>query len=394
MSIKEYVKSHHEEMVAWRRDFHMHPELGFQEFRTSKKILEILQTMDIDKIIHNFCKTAIIAVIKGKRPGPVLGLRADIDALAMQDEKDVEYKSQNPGVCHACGHDVHTAIGLGIAKYYSSHKDELNGMIKIVFQPAEEGPAPGGAKLIVETGKLGRLDYMIGFHANPEHPVGTVWLRRNEMQASADNFDIVVNGVGGHGAYPHQTTDVMRTIIQIYETLQTMITREVDPVKAVLLSICYLNTGSNQGPNIIPHIANMGGTFRTFDNNLRDFMVKRINEIVDSICKLNGCTYKLNIVPGSIALSNDDKLVDIYEEVANEVLGAENVNYITVPEMGYDDFAYYKKVSKQIAYFYFGTTNERDLGKFTFHEPNFDVDEECLCVGTELLINIINKLLK
>ncbi len=390
MSIREVINSYQTDMIAWRRDFHMHPETGFEEIRTSRRIIEILEEMDLE-VVKNFCKTAVIAIIKGDLPGPVMGLRADMDALPLIDIKEVEYRSQNPGVCHACGHDVHVTTALGVARYFSANKDKLKGTLKIVFQPAEEGPAPGGAKLIVDTGKLDDLEYMIGGHTNPDHPVGKILLRRNEMLASADNLTIVINGTGGHGAYPHQTIDPLRTGVEIYNALQNMVTREVDPVKAAVLSICSFNAGTPKGTNVIPSTITMSGTIRTFDNDIRDFMIKRMEDIVKGICELNGCTFEFKTATVSIALSNNDMLVDIFEESCKEVYGEENVSYMQVPEMGYDDFAYYGRVAKA-AFFYYGTTNPSELGKYTFHQPAFDVDESCMPQCVEAIINILNKI--
>ena len=390
MNLNEKISSYQSELVEWRRYFHAHPETGYQEFNTSKKIVEILEGYDVE-IIKDFFKTAVIAVVKGLEPGPVIGLRADMDALPLQDAKDVEYKSQNPNVCHACGHDVHTTIALGIVKYYSQNRDKLKGTLKVVFQPAEEGPAPGGAKPIVDTKIVNEIDYMIALHTNPDYKVGTLLLRRNEMLASADNFEIHISGTGGHGAYPHQTKDSLRTGIEIYNALQNVLTREIDPVKPTVLSICSFNAGTVKGTNVIPQSISMSGTLRTFDNDIRKYLLKRIQEIVDSICKLNNCKGTLSVATVSIALSNDNELIDLFEKAGIELLGNENVKFMQLPEMGYDDFAYFGTISRA-AYLYLGTSNENDLGKFTFHQPNFDVDESCLSIGVELLINIINKI--
>ncbi len=395
MEIKELIASYQDDMIAWRRDFHAHPETGFEEVRTSAKIVEILESMDLE-IVKDFCekaKTAVIAIIRGKEAGPVIGLRADIDALPLSDSKSVSYASQYDGKCHACGHDVHTTVALGIARYYSTNKDKLKGTLKIVFQPAEEGPAPGGATLIVDTKKLDDVDYMIGAHTNPDHPVGKILLRRKEMMASADNFSITIHGTGGHGAYPHQTIDPLRTGIEVYNALQNMLTREVDPVKATVLSICSFNAGTLKGTNVIPSSITMSGTVRSFDNDNRDFIIKRMEELIKSICEMNKCTCEFNCQRVSIAFSNEDFLVDIFEQAAVETVGKENVSYMQNPEMGYDDFAYYAKVAK-VAFFYFGTTNPQELGKYTFHQPAYDVDESCMPICVELIINMINNISK
>lgn len=392
MSLKDCITSYEKELITWRRDFHSHPETGFKEIRTSKKIIEILENFDVT-IVKDFSNTAVIAIVKGNKPGPVVGLRADMDALPLTDAKDVEYKSKNEGVCHACGHDVHTTVGLGIVKYYSTHKDELCGTLKVIFQPAEEGPAPGGAKPIVESGKVDDLDYVVGLHTNPDHEVGKLILRRNEMLASADNFEIHITGTGGHGAYPHQTKDPLRTGIEVYNILQNVITREIEPVKPIALSICSFNGGTLEGTNVIPKSISMSGTVRTFDNEIRSYILNRIKEIVDSICKANGCTGEVKISTVSIALHNDNELIDLCEEIGKDMFGTEKVEYMQVPEMGYDDFAYFGLKARAV-YLYYGTSNKNDLGKFTFHQPLFDVDEKCLCIGVELLVNVINKITK
>lgn len=389
LSLNETICSYHSELVKWRRYFHAHPETGFKEVETSKMIVKILKSYNVE-IIDDFCKTAVIAIIKGKKPGPTIGLRADMDALPLTDTKNVEYRSQNPNACHACGHDVHVTIALGVIKYYSQNTDALNGTLKVVFQPAEEGPAPGGAKPIVDTKVVNDIDYMIGLHTNPDYKVGTLILRRNEMLASADNFEIHINGTGGHGAYPHQTKDPLRTGIEIYNALQNLLTREIDPVKPTVLSVCSFNGGTVKGTNVIPQSISMSGTLRSFDNDIRLYLLNRMQEVVDDICKLNSCKGKLDVATVSIALSNDNKLIDVFEKAGIELLGNENVKFMQLPEMGYDDFAYFGTITKA-AYFYLGTTNEKDLGKFTFHQPTFDVDEKCLCIGVELLIDIINK---
>lgn len=386
---KTCIYDYREELVGYRRDFHMHPELGFQEMRTSRRIVEILTEWDVT-VEKGFCQTAVIGSVTGDHPGKVIGLRADMDALAVVDAKEVEYHSLNPGACHACGHDVHIVLALGVLKYFASHKDELHGTLKVVFQPAEEGPAPGGAKLIVDSGKADDIDIMLGYHTNPDIPVGKALLCRNEMLASADNFNIVIKGTGGHGAYPHQCKDAMMTAVEVYTAFQNIISREVNPVKNAVLSICFFNCGTPKAPNVIQPVVTFGGSVRSFDNDTRDFIFARMQTILSKICEMNECTCEFEMSPISIALKNDDGLVDIFEEVCSDLLGEENVQYMQEPEMGYDDFAYFGQKARA-AYFYIGTSNKEDLGKFTFHQPLFDVDEECICLGVHTLVNIVKK---
>lgn len=386
---KNCINEYRAELVNYRRDFHMHPEIGFDVIRTARRIVEILSQWDVE-IEKDFCKTAVIATVKGTKPGKVIGLRADMDALAIVDEKEVEYHSKNAGYCHACGHDVHVTWALGVLKYFSSHKDELEGTLKVVFQPAEEGPAPGGAKPIAESGRVDDVDIMLGCHTHPDFPVGKVYLRRNELFASADNFNIVIRGTGGHGAYPHQCKDAMMTAIETYTAFQNIVSRELNPTKSAVLSICFFNSGTPKAPNVIQPVVTFGGSVRSFDNDVRDYIFNRMETILKNLCEMNGCTYELKVEPISIALRNDDELIDLFEDACQEVVGEENVIYMQDPEMAYDDFSYFSKKIRS-SYFYIGTTKEEDLGKFTFHQPLFDVDEDCLCLGVQLLVNVINK---
>lgn len=386
---KNCINGYRTELVDYRRDFHMHPEIGFDVVRTSRRIVELLSQWDVE-IEKGFCKTAIIATVKGTKPGGVIGLRADMDALAIVDLKEVEYHSRNAGYCHACGHDVHMTWALGVLKYFSSHRDELKGTLKVVFQPAEEGPAPGGAKPIVESGRVDDIDIMLGCHTHPDFPAGKVYLRRNEMFASADNFNIVIRGTGGHVAYPHQCRDAMMTAVEVYSAFLNIVSRELNPIKSAILSVCFFNSGTPKAPNVIQPVVTFGGSVRSFDNDVRDYIFERMEKILKNHCEMNGCTYELKVEPISIALRNEDALVDLFEDACQEIVGKENVIYMQEPEMAYDDFAYFSKKIRS-SYFYIGTTKQEDLGKFTFHQPLFDVDEDCLCLGVQILVNVINK---
>lgn len=393
MNRNEVIDAYREELVSWRRDFHMHPEVGFKEMWTSNRIVEILSHYDVE-IIKNFCETAVIAVVRGEYSGPVMGIRADMDALAMQDLKTVEYCSQNPGVCHSCGHDAHITVALGVVKYYSSHKDELHGTLKVVFQPAEEGPAPGGAKKVIDTGIVDDIEFMVGIHTDSSYPLGSLILRRGEMLAGSNNFHIKIQGKGGHGAYPHQTKDPMAVAVEAYQAFQLLLTREIDPVKALLMSICYFQAGTPEAPNVIPDTISLGGTIRSFDDNVREYVLKRMQAILKSVCESHGCTYEMETIQGCVVLENDDELIDIFYEAGKEVFGEEHILFKKVPEMGYDDFAYYGKKTKA-AYAYIGTTRQEKLSEYIpHHHPLFDLDEDCLCLGVKLLVETIDKCMR
>lgn len=223
----------------------MHPELGFTEQRTSKLVCDALRSFGFDEVLTDFCKahTAVVGILRTGRPGHVVGLRADMDALPMQDEKDVPYRSQVPGVCHACGHDGHTAALLGAAKYCAAHRDQLCGTIKFVFQPAEEGPAPGGAKYIVESGVLDDVEFMIGGHQSTYASVGQVLVKSGIACAGGHAFKLTLTGVGTHAISPQDGSDVISTAMQIIDSWQSMLSRQIDPQQPVVLSVCSIHAG-------------------------------------------------------------------------------------------------------------------------------------------------------
>ncbi len=390
MNVKEKTLELYEDMVFWRRDFHAHPELGFQETRTSGKIVEALEKMEVE-IVKDFFSTAVIAIIVGEKKGPIVGFRADIDALPLQDMKDVSYKSTNAGVCHACGHDSHTAIGLGLAKYLSENKESLKGTVKIVFQPAEEGPAPGGAKPIVETGIINDIEYMLGIHVNPEDTVGTIAVKEKVFQAGAYNIKLTIKGTGGHGGYPFQTIDPLATGVEIYNSLQHIITREVNGIKGVVLSICSFNAGVMAGTNVIPSEATMSGTIRFFDEEVGALVERRVREKTEKICQMNNCKFELEIVPMCIPVINDVGMVASAIKVSEGVYGSENIKYIEYPEAGYDDFAFYGKISRACMVS-IGSSKLEDVGKAYLHQPYFDIDESFMPRCVEFLVKWIGSL--
>lgn len=388
MAKHEQVMYLNDKLVEWRRDFHMHPETGFQEVRTSGRIKEILSAHNVC-YISDFSSTAVIAVIDSGKPGPVIGLRCDIDALPMPDEKTVTYHSQNPGVCHACGHDGHTTMGLGTAIYLNDHKDSFVGTVKIVFQPAEEGPAPGGAKGIVESGKLDDVQKMLGIHCSPDFEVGSIGVRYGAMLASGDNFRVKITGIGAHGAYPHQGVDPIATAMQIIDGFNTMMTRELNPVKEAVLSVCSIQAGSLEATNIIPAVAEFSGTMRTLDNSVRDYMIQRLEEIAKGIASVNHCECEFTTAFVSPALINDEEFNDIFCDSIKECYENGSVVLMKDPEMSYDDFARYGALCRS-GYVYIGT--KIPGYKSIFHHPMWDINEDALSIGVALLTTAIEKL--
>lgn len=371
----------------------MHPELGFEEVRTSGRVMELLKEWGVE-YITGFAKTAVIAVLHGTQPGPVIGVRADMDALPLQDTKTVPYHSQVSGVCHACGHDAHTTVGLGLAKYYSAHPEDLRGTLKIVFQPAEEGPSPGGGILVTESGMVDDIDIMLGIHTDPDYPIGKLVLCRGEMFASHDTINIEITGRGGHGAYPHLAHDPLNVAVQAYTAFQTIITKDVEPAQRALLNIVRMHCGQGNHSNVIEQSAVMGGSMRTFDKGVRQLIIDRMDCILKHLCEMNSCTYKLDVGPLGEPIINDSDVVDAMEKAGQRVVGEDMIYFMPRPELGTDDFSYYRRRVPKNAYFYLGSMPLADMGKFTFHESNYDVDPAFYCIGTELLVEMIDELSK
>ncbi len=383
------LKQYEADMIAWRRDFHMHPEKGFEEIRTSRIVAELLESFGLE-VVKDFCKTAVIGILDTKKPGKVVGIRADMDALGMQDLKDVSYKSQNDGVCHSCGHDGHTAILLGVAKYFSENREGLTGKIKFVFQPAEEGPPPGGAKLIMESGMVDDVDVMLGAHTHADYESGKIIVKYDELFASGDFFDVKITGKGGHGAYPHQCNDVINTAVLAISAFQNIISREIDAVKPAVLSVCNIHSGDAK--NVIPHTLSFAGTIRTLDEGVREHIISKMDKILQHVCEMNGCSYEFKDTFMFPILRNNNDIVKIFHDVAIDTVGAEDVEVLPNVDIGCEDFSYFSNKIPS-CYFYFGVRNEEKNCTAAFHHPEFDMDESCMTVVQAVMINTTLKLL-
>ena len=385
----ENVKQYEKDMVSWRRDFHMHPEIGFEEFRTSKIIIELLKKFGCDEVIEGFSKTSVIGVLKSGSSKKVIALRADIDALSMPDLKDVEYKSLNDGTCHSCGHDAHTAVALGAAKYFSENRDKFDGTIKFVFQAAEEGPDPGGAFLIMESGMLDDVDIMIGGHTHPDYKAGTVAFKDGALYASGSFFRVTVSGLGGHGAYPHQTKDSLIAATQMVQAIQNIISREIDPLGSAVISVCNFHSGD--ALNVIPESASFGGTIRTLDMKINAYIEEKINSICEHISAMNGCTCEVEIENLFPVVENDKEANDMMRQAAISVLGKDFVKEVKLPEMGSEDFSFYSQKIKS-SYFLWGIANDTNC-TYQYHNPRYDVDESSLCVAMAVFATTIENYL-
>ena len=375
------------QLVQWRRCLHQRPELGFQEHLTAQLVAQKLEEWGIEhqtEIAH----TGIVATIEGDRPGPVLAIRADMDALPIQEENEVSYRSQHEGIMHACGHDGHTAIALGTAYYLSGHRQDFRGTVKLIFQPAEEGP--GGAKPMIEAGVLNdpAVDAIVGLHLWNNLPLGTVGVRSGALMAAVECFRARIFGQGGHGAMPHQTVDSIVVSAQIVNALQTIVGRNVDPLDAAVVTVGELHAGT--ALNVIADTAKMSGTVRYFNPSLKGYFGKRIEEIIAGVCQSHGAKYELDywqLYPPTI---NDAQVAQLVRSVASEVV---ETPAGVVPEcqtMGGEDMSFFLQEVPG-CYFFVGSANaEKGLG-YPHHHPRFDFDEAALGIGVEMFVRCVER---
>lgn len=380
--IKELAKKNAHEVIAIRRHIHAHPELSYEEYNTAKYVAEQLRTIGINPL-EGVAKTGLTAVIEGKNPTKkVLALRADMDALPIFEANDVEYKSKNEGVMHACGHDAHTASLLGAAKILHELRDQFEGSVKLIFQPGEE-KNPGGASLMIKDGALKNPapECIFGQHVMPLIPAGKVGFKAGMYMASCDEIYLTVKGKGGHGAIPELTIDPVLITSHIIVALQQIISRNASPKTPTVLS--FGKVIANGATNIIPEEVYVAGTFRAMNEEWRSEAHKRITQMAQGIASAMGGECDVNISVGYPFLENDPALTHKTRAAAEEYVGKENVVDLDV-WMGAEDFAYY--THEMPACFYrLGTRNEaRGITSYV-HTPTFDIDEEALETGAGMM---------
>jgi amidohydrolase len=358
--------------VAWRRHLHANPELSFQEHETAKWIHERLEGFGGLSITRP-TPTSVVATLKGGRPGRTVGLRADIDALPILEETGLEFASTRAGVMHACGHDGHAAVLLSVARVLTGMQADLPGEVRFVFQHAEELP-PGGAREIVATGALDGLDAMLGCHLMSTLEAGKVSVSGGPVMAAADFFDATVEGVGGHGAFPHETVDAIAITAQIVSSLQQIVSRTVDPLQSAVVTVTRFHAGS--ADNVIPPSVNFGGTVRSFDQSLREAIHERMHRIVEGVAAAHGARASITINPAFDAVVNDVELAAQVEESALRAVGEARFQRIP-PMMGGEDFSIYARVAP-ITYWFVGARNPAKGAEWPHHHPRFTVDEQAL----------------
>ncbi len=373
-----------------RRDFHRHPELGFHEIRTAGIVARELNNLGLE--VHTGVGgTGVVTILEGNRPGPVVLVRADMDALPIQEETGAEYASQNSGVMHACGHDGHTSILLTVAKLLNDHRQDLAGTVKFVFQPAEEGM--GGAEKMIQEGVLEnpKVDLTLALHIWNEKPVGCIGIPNGAAMAGAEIFNMKIIGKGGHGASPHLSVDPVLAGAQIVTALQGIVSRNVPPLKTAVVSVCTFHGGD--AFNVIPQQVELTGTIRTFEKEVRNIVLQRFEKTVNAVTEAMGCTATIDLKMLTPATVNQPETSARIQQIARKILPGAEIdpnNYVT---MGSEDFAFIlEKVPG--CFFFIGSANPSRGLDAGHHNPHFDFDESILPNAAGLMAASVADFLK
>jgi len=378
------------QLVAQRRDFHMHPELSNREERTARIVAERLKALGFDEVRTNVARHGVVAVLKGGRPGGVVAVRADMDALPIQETIDVPYKSRTAGVKHACGHDVHTTVGLGVAEVLSRMRAEISGTVKFIFQPAEEGPPAGeegGAPLMIKEGALEnpRPQAIFGLHTEPNVQAGQIGYHAGAAMASSDTFNIVVRGKGSHGAQPQLGVDAVVVASECVLALQHIRSRRIDPLEPLVITIGTIQGGTRF--NVIANEVRLTGTMRTHNDAVRERAIEMMRETLAHVTAAYGATFELNLEGSNPVTYNEPSLVEATLPTIRRVVGRENTLALK-PFMPAEDFSYFQKIVPGF-YFFLGVGNRAQGITAGWHTPDFDVDEESLVVGVKVMSNVL-----
>ncbi|MFH0068437.1 M20 family metallopeptidase [Peribacillus sp. NPDC056705] len=380
-----------DEVVSWRRYLHANPELSFQEVQTSEYVYNLLKTFSGLEVTRP-TKTSVLGVLKGGKQSSekqlTIAFRADMDALPIQEEANIEFRSKNPGVMHACGHDAHTAMLLGAAKVLSEKRDEIGGEIRFIFQHAEEMP-PGGAIELVEKGVVEGVDYAFALHVTPYERSGSICMREGVLCASNDDFEIKVIGYGGHASTPELTVDPIAVGVEIASNIQHIVSRKLPALNSPVISITQFHGGS--ALNIIPETVVLGGTIRAIDPDIRIKAKNYVNQIVKGITEAHGARYEIVWHEGYESVVNDKEAVRITREVAEGIFRKENVIHVEEPLFGGEDFsAIAQKVPSSMQFI--GVHHE-DFGEaHPLHHPKFKIDEAALQYGVDYFVGIATEL--
>jgi amidohydrolase len=388
MPIVNRVADLHSDIQAWRRDIHQYPELLYDTHRTSAFVADRLREFGCDEVATGLGKTGVVGVIKGKRPAAsadrkVIGLRADMDALPIEEATGLSYASRTPGLMHACGHDGHTAMLLGAARYLAETRN-FAGDAVVIFQPAEEGGA--GAKAMIEDGLMDRfgIDQVYGMHNGPGIPIGSFAIRPGPVMAATDSIDIRIEGHGGHAARPHKCIDSVLVGAQVINALQSIVARSLDPLDSAVVSMCEFHAGNAR--NVIPQTAELRGTVRTLTPEVRVLVEKRVREIISGVAQITGAKIDLLYERGYPVTVNHAAQTDIARKIATEVAGEGGVEEMP-PLMGAEDFSYMLQ-ARPGAFIFCGNGNSAGL-----HHPAYDFNDEAILYGTSYWIKLVENTL-
>ncbi|WP_227935182.1 M20 family metallopeptidase [Alkalihalobacillus deserti] len=386
-TLKKAAESVKKDVIEWRRHLHQNPELSYHEEKTSQFVYETLLSFGNLEVTRP-TKYSVMARLIGDRPGKTLGIRADMDALPIEEENSLEFSSQVPGVMHACGHDGHTAMLLGTAKVLSGMKEKINGEIRFFFQHAEEH-FPGGAQEMVEAGVMEGVDMVIAAHLMSNLEIGKVGIAYGPMMAATDGFWITINGKGGHGGMPHQAIDSIAIGAQVVTNLQHIVSRNTDPLDNLVLSIGKFVGG--EAGNVVANSVEINGTVRSFDVKFRKIVPELMERVVKGITDAHGASYELKYQCGYLPVINDEKMTQTIEETVRDVYGDEAVE-IQRPNMGAEDFSAFQQKAPS-AFFWIGAGNEEKEITYPHHHPRFDIDEDSLEYGVNIFVNSVFKFL-
>jgi amidohydrolase len=369
-----------DEVVAWRRHLHSHPELSFEEVNTSQYVYDTLTSfggLDVSRPT----KTSVVARLVGPIEGPKLAIRADMDALPIEEETDFEFRSQTKGVMHACGHDAHTAILLGAAKVLTGLREEVRGEIRFIFQHAEE-LHPGGAVQMVEAGVMDDIDNIIGLHVRSTMESGRLCVSAGPINAASDRFDVTIHGRGGHAAHPHGTVDSVAVAAEVIASLQHIVARNKDPLHPLVISITKIHGGTAY--NVIPETVELGGTVRSYNPALRESVPALMERVISGITEAHGATFKFDYRPGYSPVVNDEQLSERVAAVLEQAFGEGNV-HPSKPGMGGEDFSGYLTKAPG-TFFHLGAGNAAQGTLYPHHHPKFWLDEEAFKVGVKAFV--------
>ena len=388
MPIVNRIAALHGDITEWRRDIHAHPELLYDVHRTAASVADKLRSFGCDEVVTGIGRTGVVGVIHGRKPGDgalkTIGLRADMDALPIMEATNLPYKSTTPGKMHACGHDGHTAMLLGAARYLAETRN-FAGTTVVIFQPAEEGGA--GGKAMIQDGLMERfgIGEVYGMHNYPGLPVGEFAIRPGPIMAAADHLTIDIEGVGGHAARPHLSIDTVLVGSQIVNALQSIVSRNVDPLHAAVISICMFHAGN--ADNVIPQTAQLNGTARSLTPAVQDLLERRLKEVVEGVARLHGAKATVNYRRSYPVLKNHERQTGFAASVAGQVVGDNKVDTAVAPVMGAEDFSFMLE-SRPGAFIFIGNGDSAGL-----HHPAYNFNDDVIPIGTSYWVKLVENAL-